>query len=487
YWTYSYPEPHTSAIQTLFTEAPVFEYFTWIEWAASNYLPLTAVEDMYLNSYQSETYMTLVDRWHMYSYVMDRVAISTHHTLADNYYGNPGETHDIGQCMIQSKAGDTNQVQTYAIHPTYSNKYRSTHDRSFGYHNVAVCNGGGYTRKAWSGGTLTDVPIRLYYSSGFSVSFDSGWAFLNDGDAYVAWAPTVGSPVYDGELSNFLVSDYIPPDTGEASVVEVGDAKSFGSFTDFKNEILTRNPRPRWVSNKVVYTARDGTVIEFGTNYAKLNGVSVNLNNYPRIDSTLGIVDNTFLLDGGGAIEFDFNNSQVTGLQDRLAATRYYGFAAIPPVAVAEANPTSGLVPLEVGFDGSSSYDNDGMIVSYEWDFENDGTIDATGATAVHVYDVPDTFTAKLTVTDDDNLIAAVTVNISVESIPGDFDFDGDVDQEDFGRLQFCMSGTGMPQDDPACIGARLDGDEDVDLDDLVIFQGCISGANVPADPNCAD
>ena len=68
-----------------------------------------------------------------------------------------------------------------------------------------------------------------------------------------------------------------------------------------------------------------------------------------------------------------------------------------------------------------------------------------------------------------------------------DFDGDNDVDQEDFGRFQRCLSGSGVPENDPACDRARLDGDTDVDDDDLDILHGCLSGPNVPVDPNCTD
>jgi hypothetical protein len=68
---------------------------------------------------------------------------------------------------------------------------------------------------------------------------------------------------------------------------------------------------------------------------------------------------------------------------------------------------------------------------------------------------------------------------------PGDFDEDGDVDQEDFGRFQACYSGGGVTQSLPECREALLDEDDDVDLDDFTIFQGCVSGANQPADLFC--
>src|SRR5436853_5681 len=53
---------------------------------------------------------------------------------------------------------------------------------------------------------------------------------------------------------------------------------------------------------------------------------------------------------------------------------------------------------------------------------------------------------------------------------PADVDRDGDVDQEDFGLLQRCYSGSGTAQTDPACLPAQLDGDSDVDAADLQLL-----------------
>ncbi|MGQ9651900.1 MAG: immunoglobulin domain-containing protein [Phycisphaerae bacterium] len=69
--------------------------------------------------------------------------------------------------------------------------------------------------------------------------------------------------------------------------------------------------------------------------------------------------------------------------------------------------------------------------------------------------------------------------------IPGDFDDDGDVDQEDYGMFQRCLSGLSVPQEDPACAPARLDMDGDVDRDDAVLFLRCISGPDVLVAPDC--
>lgn len=72
-------------------------------------------------------------------------------------------------------------------------------------------------------------------------------------------------------------------------------------------------------------------------------------------------------------------------------------------------------------------------------------------------------------------------------AVPGDFDRDGDVDLVDFGQLQTCLSGAGIPQNLPHCIDARLDGDSDVDNDDLNLLLNCLTGSNQVPDPTCAN
>jgi len=70
---------------------------------------------------------------------------------------------------------------------------------------------------------------------------------------------------------------------------------------------------------------------------------------------------------------------------------------------------------------------------------------------------------------------------------PADFDRDGDVDMEDFGRFQACLTGPYVPQNDPNCANARLDGDTDVDQADMTRFLHCLTGPAIPANPNCAN
>lgn len=69
------------------------------------------------------------------------------------------------------------------------------------------------------------------------------------------------------------------------------------------------------------------------------------------------------------------------------------------PISIASADITSGYAPLNVTFNGTSSYDNDGSIVNYTWDF-GDGTTSNSVVTN-HVYNNPGTYNAKLKVEDD--------------------------------------------------------------------------------------
>src|SRR5438309_133735 len=75
-----------------------------------------------------------------------------------------------------------------------------------------------------------------------------------------------------------------------------------------------------------------------------------------------------------------------------------------PPIASFTANPNPALVAATVTFDGSSSSDPDGAIVSYAWDFG-----DSTGgseAMTTHAYPTFGTFNVTLTVTDNESFTA---------------------------------------------------------------------------------
>ncbi|MDH5451236.1 MAG: PKD domain-containing protein [Candidatus Bathyarchaeota archaeon] len=65
-----------------------------------------------------------------------------------------------------------------------------------------------------------------------------------------------------------------------------------------------------------------------------------------------------------------------------------------------------------ISFDASASYDQDGTIVSYFWDF-GDGT-NSTGVTTSHAYISDGTYTVTLTVTDNDDATASTTATKTI-------------------------------------------------------------------------
>lgn len=94
------------------------------------------------------------------------------------------------------------------------------------------------------------------------------------------------------------------------------------------------------------------------------------------------------------------------------------------PVAQFTGSPLNGEPPLQVHLDGSGSYDPDGEISGYQWDF-GDGT-SANGATVQHTYAAAGQYTVRLTVVDNDDELDThtevdfIAVGDSMGSDPGD-------------------------------------------------------------------
>ncbi len=88
----------------------------------------------------------------------------------------------------------------------------------------------------------------------------------------------------------------------------------------------------------------------------------------------------------------------------------------VAPIAVAKATtPATGTAPLAVSFSSTGSYDPDGTIAAYDWDF-GDGTT-STVANPVKSYATPGTYTASLVVVDNSGLSSvAATVTIIVQT-----------------------------------------------------------------------
>lgn len=85
-----------------------------------------------------------------------------------------------------------------------------------------------------------------------------------------------------------------------------------------------------------------------------------------------------------------------------------------PTILSFTASPSSGTAPLAVTF--SVSTDEDGYLTYYEWDFDGNGTFDATTTSSptAYTYETAGTYSARVRVTDDFNATAASETTVTV-------------------------------------------------------------------------
>ena len=85
-----------------------------------------------------------------------------------------------------------------------------------------------------------------------------------------------------------------------------------------------------------------------------------------------------------------------------------------PPVANFTWSPSNPMVNESITFNASNSYDSDGYITNWSWDFENDGTEDAWGKVVTHAYSDAGMYEVKLRVQDNDSISSNCTNDVIV-------------------------------------------------------------------------
>jgi uncharacterized delta-60 repeat protein len=100
-----------------------------------------------------------------------------------------------------------------------------------------------------------------------------------------------------------------------------------------------------------------------------------------------------------GVLSLGEHTFRVIAVDDRydssaVASRTFTVFIPPPPVANFTASPTSGMAPLTVQFTDTST----GIITSWAWDFDNDGTVDSTEQNPSYTYTDPGAYTVKLSV-----------------------------------------------------------------------------------------
>jgi PKD repeat protein len=170
------------------------------------------------------------------------------------------------------------------------------------------------------------------------------------------------------------------------------------AFTDrVATSGLTQEEENQLVDLGLSKTERDEVAVDLG--HLELGGVEVGRSLSQHLEDSASFTE-------AGIPGFEEFGAELNRMIEERSARNN------PPTSAFNAVPTAGDAPLAVNFDATASSDFDGQITSYEWDFGDGGT--GSGATIAHTYSAPGTYTAKLTVTDDDGATATATRTIDV-------------------------------------------------------------------------
>jgi len=151
------------------------------------------------------------------------------------------------------------------------------------------------------------------------------------------------------------------------------------------------------------YVAGGGTITQYSWNFGDGN----------KTNSAAPIITHAYTSAGNFTVTLNVTDNQAR-TSDPVSTQITVVPLIQPPVASFAYSPSLIKVNVTVTFNASASYDPDGTIVSYAWDF-GDGNM-TTVATPIitHTYNVTGNYTVALNVTDNDGLSDVFTVGITV-------------------------------------------------------------------------
>ena len=184
-----------------------------------------------------------------------------------------------------------------------------------------------------------------------------------------------------------VTDDYGATDT-ETATKTIQNRPPVASFTESAETVLT--------SETITFNASasydpDGSITSYFWDFGD------------GTNSTGSIIDHAYADDGVYTVTLtvtDDDGATASTSSTKTALNR-------PPVASFTESAETVSLGEVITFDASASYDPDGTIVSYFWDF-GDGT-NVTGIIVDHAYTVGGNYTVTLTVTDDDGATASVS------------------------------------------------------------------------------
>jgi len=297
------------------------------------------------------------------------------------------------------------------------------------------------------GGTLTNQNlIPGVYTWTSAVGIPTDLTLDAQGDANAVWIFRINGALTTGAGKKIILSNGAQPDnifwavTGGdtalgANSVFCGNildtsAIALGAGTTLHGRALAQSAVTLGGSTVTTPVPRAGPVAGFTfTNATGTTPLTVSFTDVSIFDPTS--LTNTYAWDfnNDGLIESTARNPvyvfDIPGtFTPNLTVTDSYGATATVintvtvyqrPVAGFTFTPAvGGPAYLRVAFTDTSTVDPAATIRSWAWDFDNDGNIDNTTRNPVYVYDIPDTYTPNLTITDSHGATATTINTIDV-------------------------------------------------------------------------
>jgi len=233
------------------------------------------------------------------------------------------------------------------------------------------------------------------------------WDFDNNGTADAA-GPTAthAYPTNNVYTAKLTVSDGHGGTTSTTKQIHVGNYGPTAAYT------IDHNPAK--INELVTFdgtTSSDpeGSSLAYAWSYTFDGGAPVSL-------GTTATVQQAFAVAGSYSVTL-----KVTDSDDNFTdvETKTLTVTNTAPTASGTATPSSPYQYAEVAFDASASTDAESATgLTYAWDFDNNGTTDATGVTATHVFTeasgLLQSETVALTVTDPQGLSGTDDISVTV-------------------------------------------------------------------------
>jgi len=237
--------------------------------------------------------------------------------------------------------------------------------------------------------TVTFNASASYDVDGTIVSYT--WNF---GDGNVT---TVGTPIithiYTAEglyMVNLTVTDNDNLSGSYSQQIRVWP-EHIPPFVEFTYSPSRPQPNATVTFNASASYDVDGTIVSYTWNFGDGNVTTVGT----------PIITHIYTAEGNYTVTLSIeDNEGLTNSTSKIVRVKI----AVPPVAVFEYSPYPPSVNYGITFNASASYDVDGTIVSYTWNF-GDGNVTTVGTPIItHIYTAEGNYTVSLTVLDNSGL-----------------------------------------------------------------------------------